>query len=135
MTTPTSIQTEIQKLDPSAIIELFQLRLTLAVNGIDTTFYYHAGTNALTGNVVFQGITYSAAPIEVDGFELTSKGTLPRPTMRIANVTGAISMPSTSLVVSTRLLIRPPSSRIRSGTSTVYQRKISSSSNLNWSAN
>ena len=91
MTTPTSIQTEIQKLDPSAIIELFQLRLTLAVNGIDTTFYYHAGTNALTGNVVFQGITYSAAPIEVDGFELTSKGTLPRPTMRIANVTGAIS--------------------------------------------
>jgi lambda family phage minor tail protein L len=91
MTTPTSIQTEIQKLDPSAIIELFQLRLTLAVNGIDTTFYYHAGTNSLTTDVVFQGITYSAVPIEADGFELTSKGTLPRPTMRVANTGGAIS--------------------------------------------
>ena len=91
MTTPTSIQTQIQSLNPSAIIELFQLRLTLAVNGIDTTFYYHAGTNDLTADVVFQGITYSAAPIEADGFELISKGTLPRPSMRIANTTGAIS--------------------------------------------
>lgn len=91
MTTPTSIQTQIQSLEPSAIIELFQLQLTAAVNGIDTTFYYHAGTNGLTANVVFAGITYTAAPIEVDGFELNSKGTLPRPTMRIANVTGAIS--------------------------------------------
>ena len=42
MTTPTSIQTEIQKLEPSAIIELFQMELTEAINGIDTTFYYHA---------------------------------------------------------------------------------------------
>ena len=91
MTTPTSIQEQIQSINPSAIIELFQLRLTLAVNGVDTTFYYHAGTNGLTANVVFAGITYAAAPIEVEGFELTSKGTLPRPTMRIANVTGAIS--------------------------------------------
>ena len=91
MTTPTSIQTQIQSLTPSAVIELFQLRLTLAVNGIDTTFYYHAGTNDLTADVVFQGITYSAAPIEADGFELISKGTLPRPSMRIANTTGAIS--------------------------------------------
>ncbi len=91
MTTPTSIQTQIQSLEPSAIIELFQLQLTAAVNGIDTTFYYHAGTNSLTANVVFAGITYAAAPIEVEGFELTSKGALPRPTMRIANVDGAIS--------------------------------------------
>jgi lambda family phage minor tail protein L len=91
MTTPTSIQTQIQSLNPSAIIELFQLQLTLAVNGIDTTFFYHAGTNDLTADVVFQGITYSAAPIEADGFELISKGTLPRPSMRIANTTGAIS--------------------------------------------
>jgi lambda family phage minor tail protein L len=91
MTTPTSIQEQVQSLTPSAVIELFQLRLTLAVNGIDTTFYYHAGTNELTADVTFQGITYSAAPVEVDGFELTAKGALPRPSMRIANGTGAIS--------------------------------------------
>ena len=91
MSTPDAIQAEIQKLAPSAIIELFQLELTKAVNGVDTTFYYHAGTNELVTDIVFGGLTYAAYPIEVDGFELTAKGTLPRPSMRISNVNSAIS--------------------------------------------
>ena len=36
------------------IIELFQLHLTAAVNGIDTVYYYHAGTNQVS-NIVFDG--------------------------------------------------------------------------------
>ena len=91
MTIPQSIQEELQSLEPSAIIELFQLELTQAVNGVDQTFYYHAGTNELTNNIVFNSLTYVAYPIQVDGFELTSKGTLPRPSMKIANANGAIS--------------------------------------------
>ena len=91
MTTPTSIQTEIQKLEPSAIIELFQMELTAEVNDIDQTYYYHAGTNELTSDIVFNGITYAATPIEVEGFEASARGTLPRPTMRVANVAGTIS--------------------------------------------
>ena len=91
MTIPQSIQEELQSLEPSAIIELFQLELTAAVNGVDQIYYYHAGTNELTNNIVFNGLTYVAYPIEVDGFELTSKGTLPRPSMKIANADGAIS--------------------------------------------
>jgi len=91
MSTPQKIQEQLQSLEPSAIIELFQLQLTAAVNGVDSTFYYHAGTNELTADVVFNGITYSAYPIEADGFEVSSKGTLPRPSMRIANANNAIS--------------------------------------------
>ena len=91
MTVPQSIQEQIQSLEPSAIIELFELQLTAAVNGVDQTFYYHAGTNELTADIVFNGVTYAAYPIEVDGFELTTKGTLPRPSMRIANANNAIS--------------------------------------------
>ena len=91
MTVPQSIQAQIQLLEPSAIIELFQLELTEAVNGIDQTFYYHAGTNELNEDIVFDNITYAAYPIEVDGFELTTKGTLPRPSMQIANANNAIS--------------------------------------------
>lgn len=90
-TTPEKIHDQIQGLEPSAIIELFELELTEEVNGIDVTFYYHAGTNDLTANVVFDGKTYAATPIEVEGFEFSSKGTLPRPTMRVANVSGSIS--------------------------------------------
>ncbi len=58
MSTPQSIQEQLQSLEPSAIIELFQLQLTAAVNGIDTTFFYHAGTNELLADVVFNGLTY-----------------------------------------------------------------------------
>jgi lambda family phage minor tail protein L len=91
MTTSAKIQEQIQLLEPSAIIELFQLQLTAAVNGIDETFYYHAGTNSLISDLVFAGITYAAYPIEAEGFELTAKGAIPRPTMRIANANSAIS--------------------------------------------
>ena len=91
MTTPQSIQEQLQSLEPSAIIELFELELTEAVNGVDLTLYYHAGTNELSSNIVFNGLTYVAAPIEVDGFEVSSKGTLPRPSMKIANVNSSIS--------------------------------------------
>ena len=91
MSTPQSIQEQLYKLEPSAIIELFQLQLTEAVNGVDSTFYYHAGTNELTADIVFAGITYAATPIEVEGFEVTTKGTLPRPSMRVANANSAIS--------------------------------------------
>ena len=91
MTVPQSIQEQLQSLEPSAIIELFELELTEAVNGVDQTYYYHAGTNELTANIVFNGITYTAYPIEVEGFQVTSKGTLPRPSMTIANANNAIS--------------------------------------------
>jgi len=91
MSTPQSIQEQLQSLEPSAIIELFQLELTQAVNGVDQVYYYHAGTNELTADVVFNGLTYTATAIEVDGFEASTKGVLPRPKMRIANTGNAIS--------------------------------------------
>ena len=91
MSTPQSIQEQLQSLEPSAIIELFQLQLTAAVNGIDTTFFYHAGTHALGGDVVFNGLTYQAVPVEVEGFDVTSKGAIPRPTFRVANANSSIS--------------------------------------------
>ena len=90
-TTPNKVERELHSLEPSAIIELFQLHLTAAVNGVDLVYYYHAGTNELSEDIVFDDITYSAVPIEVDGFAVTTKGTLPRPTMKIANVNNAIT--------------------------------------------
>ena len=82
---------QLQALAPTAIIDLFEIELTLAVNGVDDVLRYHAGTNGLVSNLVFDGKTYTAAPVEVDGFAFSGKGTLPRPTLRVANVNGAIS--------------------------------------------
>lgn len=82
---------ELLKLAPTAIIDLFEVELTEAVNGVNETLRYHAGKNGLTEDLKFNGNPYSAVPVEIDGFEFSAKGTLPRPTMRVANVNNAIS--------------------------------------------
>ena len=82
---------ELQKLEPSAVIDLFEIRLTKRINNVKETLRYHAGTNELTAPIEFNGNTYVAAPVEVSGFESSAKGTIARPTLKVANANGAIS--------------------------------------------
>ncbi len=89
MTTPEAITTEIQKLEPSAVIELFEMDAT-AFGG--DLLRFHAGTNGLTSNVVWQGNTYTAYPIKATGFDFTGSGQLPRPKLTVANITGQITL-------------------------------------------
>jgi lambda family phage minor tail protein L len=78
---------------PFAIIELFQLQLDADIHGSDTTHYFFSGVNqkTATGQIIFAGDTYVALPIEADGFEFKGDGTLPRPSMRIANTDSFVS--------------------------------------------
>ena len=41
--------------------------------------------------IVFGGFTYTQYPIEAEGFERGSEGTMPTPTLRVSNVLGGIS--------------------------------------------
>lgn len=82
------IAREIQQLAPSAVIELFVLDLSLFGQGM---IYFHAGTNALQQRLVWQGNTYEAFPIQIEGFEFNGNGQIPRPKLKVANVTGAIT--------------------------------------------
>jgi lambda family phage minor tail protein L len=86
VTTPTS---DIQKLSPSALIELFELDATNIAGG--QKLYFHNGTNIEGNDVVWKGITYERYPIEAEGFEKSSSGSISRPTIRVANITGLIS--------------------------------------------
>ena len=86
--TVQSITSEIQKLAPSAVIELFALDLALFGQG---PVRFHAGTNALLQRVVWQGQAFDAFPIQVEGFEMNGGGQVPRPRLRVANVTGSIT--------------------------------------------
>jgi len=86
--TTAAITSEIQKLAPSSVIELFVLDLALFGQG---PIRFHAGTNALQQRVVWQGNAYEAFPIEVEGFEFNGNGQVPRPRLRVANVTGVIT--------------------------------------------
>lgn len=83
-----SIASDIQKLSPSAIIELFELDATAFSGGL---YRFHAGTNKLSSNVVWQGNTYTAFPIQASGFDYSGNGQLPRPKVAVANALGTIT--------------------------------------------
>lgn len=89
----TSINPELQKIAPSAIIELFELQLVQALHGSTSVYRFHAGANAKAGwgLVTWNGNTYDRYPIQVEGFEYTGNGQLPRPKLRISNALGLIS--------------------------------------------
>ena len=82
---------EIQKVNPSAIIELFVLQLNTALHGANTIYRFHAGSNLnANGEIVFAGNSYLRFPIEATGFAY-QRGQLPRPKVTISNATGLIS--------------------------------------------
>ncbi len=83
-----NITSELQRLAPSAVIELFVLDLSLFKEGV---VRFHAGTNELRRQVVWQGNTYEPFPIQVEGFEFNGNGQVPRPRLKVANVTGSIT--------------------------------------------
>lgn len=85
---PLKISSELQKLAPNAIIELFQLDASTFGGDI---YYFHAGTNGLTQAVVWQGQEYQPYPVQITGFEFTTGGQIPRPKMAVSNLSGIIT--------------------------------------------
>ena len=91
---------ELQKINPSSIIELFKIELVEGLHyvtgnpsSIDTIVRFHAGTNDLNNtDLVWQGNTYQKFPCEATGFEFDgSSGSIPRPTFTISNILGTIT--------------------------------------------
>ena len=90
--TNSAIASALQEISPSALIELFQLELNELQHGVNETYYFHAGTNTNDyQELIWNAQPYMALPIEVDGFEYSGQGTLPRPKMRISNLLGTIT--------------------------------------------
>ena len=87
-----SVYEELSVFAPSAIIELFQLRLDNNLHGSSDILRWHAGVNdKVTGNIVWNGETYARVPVMAEGFEYKNTGTLPRPTLTIDNTTSLIT--------------------------------------------
>lgn len=79
---------ELQKLTPSTIIELCELDMSPYGQGI---LRFHPGTNALRQSVIWAGNEYVPFPLEMTGFEMNGHQQLPTPTLRLANLRGAIT--------------------------------------------
>ncbi len=84
---------DVQKVNPSSIIELFKLELKEGLNyatgnpdGVTTSYRFHAGTNLnANGEIVWNSESYLRFPVEATGFAF-QRGQLPRPTITISNM-------------------------------------------------
>jgi lambda family phage minor tail protein L len=83
---------ELQKVAPSAVIELFELQLDTVNHGVNDIYRFHAGANLnANGQLVWAGNTYLRFPVEADSFEYSGQGQLPRPKIRVSNIMGTIT--------------------------------------------
>jgi lambda family phage minor tail protein L len=81
MTTPSAELTNLNQ--PSGFVELYQLDCT-ALGG--TVYNFTNNTSPSGGALYFGGIAYTAIPIQTTGWDFTSTGTTPKPTLTVSNV-------------------------------------------------
>tara|TARA_Y100001972_G_C7654045_1_gene329109 strand:+ start:569 stop:1213 length:645 start_codon:yes stop_codon:yes gene_type:complete len=93
---------ELNKVNPSSIIELFELELTVGLhiptgnpNNLATVFRFHGGAKGVPfennqhfGKIRFNSQDYQRIAVKAEGFEETSSGALPRPTLTFSNLGG-----------------------------------------------
>ena len=91
MAVNSAVFSNLQDMNPSAIIELFTLQLSTALHGANTIYRFHAGSSLnANGQITWDGNAYLRFPIQASGFSF-QKGQLPRPKLTISNGTGLIS--------------------------------------------
>ena len=96
---------ELQSINPSSLIELFVLELFQNLHGSTDVLRFHSGTKLDTNvDIVWRGNTYQKFPVEASGFEFSSKGQIPRPIFKIANLVG-LTHDSQVLTVSDLMII------------------------------
>ncbi len=98
---------ELNKINPSHIIELFELELTVGKHiatgnpqGLPTVYRFHAGANLNSfGEIIFQSNSYQRVAVQTQGFEKKSTGVLTRPLITFSNLGGIVQNPSTGTVI------------------------------------
>ena len=87
----SAIVSNLQNVNPSAIIELFSLQLDNNLHGATTVYRFHAGSSLKdNGEIVWAGNSYQRFPVKAEGFAFR-KGQLPRPTLTLSNALGTIT--------------------------------------------
>ena len=104
MSVNSAVFSNLQSINPSAIIELFTLQLSTALHGANTIYRFHAGSNLnANGEIVWNGNSYLRFPVQATGFAF-QRGQLPRPKIVISNA-GNVGSSVSGLSISAILLI------------------------------
>lgn len=101
-TSSQKVQNEASKLEPSTLVELYEIdiseiligdkleRTLQADSGFNVNlkqhniFRFHNNLTMSSNNIIFQGNTYIAMPIRAEGYEMNSKGTAATPKLSMA---------------------------------------------------
>lgn len=76
-------------LDPGPIIEMYVLDLS-SIPGVTGLQRFHGGVNELNSDLVWRGEVYTRFSLKATGFDKQAKGPLPRPKLKVDNVTAAV---------------------------------------------
>jgi len=98
---------ELNKINPSSIIELFELELTVGKHiatgnpsNLPTTYRFHAGANLNNfGEIEYQNVTYQRVALSAEGFEKQSSGVVSRPTITFSNLGGIVYDPTNGTLI------------------------------------
>ena len=88
------IRAEIQKLETSALIELYALDLSTIAPSLPVDqqiVRFCPMTNELEQPIVWAGNAYTPYPIHAEGFGISTQGAPPRPVLRAANINGGLT--------------------------------------------
>jgi lambda family phage minor tail protein L len=93
MALTAELRSELASLSPSSVIELYEIETSARLHGSNEVYRFTSTVNATYGLSEIEWNTYKywPFPIEAEGFSYSGKGTLPRPTVRVANTEGAIT--------------------------------------------
>ena len=83
---------DIRSLSPGALVEVFEVDTTPLEPLAPSLYRFHSGVSNAQQRLRWQGATYQPYPMSSSGYEWTGRGTLPRPKLTVANITGVISM-------------------------------------------
>ena len=85
MSVNQAIFTNLESINPSAIIELFTIQLDSTLHGDSTIYRFHSGTSLnANAQIKWQDNFYLRFPIQASGFAF-QRGQLPRPKLIISN--------------------------------------------------
>ena len=83
---------ELQKINPSSLIELFTVTLDSSLHGATTVYRFHDGSNMNSNaELIWAGNSYQRFPVKAEGFEYTGNGQIPRPKFTVSNALGTLT--------------------------------------------
>lgn len=98
---------ELNKINPSSYIELFELNLTVGLHiaegnpqNLPTIYRFHAGANLNNfGEIKYRTNSYQRIFVDMQGFEKQSTGTIARPVITFSNLGGLVYNDETGLII------------------------------------